>query len=294
MPLDGLYVHKLIREIKSNSQNMNIKNIYQPVNDQILFQLTHGNILFSLENPCYMIYLDKKPDVPEKPGNFSLFLRKKIKSGKIKDIIQLSIDRTGYFEIESFDEIGNLRNFRLYFELMGRNSNLILVNEDNKIEDAFKKSNTDTRTIFPGAIFRPFYDSDKKNILETPFSEEDLQNKNLCGFSKTSYDILSEKGREKCISDLQNNFVYYTDSNGKYDILALDPQSSDSEILTPSAGIIKLFSEKSNMARFSDIKKRLEKNILKHIEKYEKQRDYLMQDISQKDTLDTLIKNGKF
>ncbi|WP_129409250.1 NFACT family protein [Marinitoga lauensis] len=141
MPIDGLLLNKLIREAKS-FKGQKIRNIYQPVHDEVLLQLQNGFLLFVLKNPSYLISLDTKPNMPDTPQNFSMFLRKRIKNAKIVKIEQLGLDRVGYIELSVIDETFDLRNYRLYFELMGRNSNILLVDENNKILDALKKGIT--------------------------------------------------------------------------------------------------------------------------------------------------------
>lgn len=191
MPFDGLVLYKVLREVKDNILGERIKNIYQPVYYQVLLQLPNNFLLFSLQNPSYMLLLPEKPDIPMEPGHFSQFLRKRIRNGRIINIEQLGLDRLGFIEIENFDEEkGEKVCYKLYFELMGRNSNLILVNEEGKIEEAYKHVQDEFRPIIPGDKFVPYYDDSKLDILNDDIKTLDkLSLDNLMGFSKKSKDF---------------------------------------------------------------------------------------------------------
>ncbi|MDN5342821.1 MAG: hypothetical protein PWP28_1696 [Oceanotoga sp.] len=289
MPLDGLVFHKLINEIKENCLGSSIRNIYQPINSEVLIQLRNNNILFSLNNPAYIMLLKDKPEVPENPVNFSQYLRKSIKGFKIKNIVQLSMDRTGYIELEGFNLIGDLKKYRLYFELMGRNSNLILVNSENKIEDALKKYNENLRTILPGAKFVPFFDDSKKNFLLDHSNIDDL----FVGFSKKSYKFLKYNGLDKTLKSLGNNKLYFFKEDNKYDVSAIKPIKEDFELLDPSVAILKLFEFSSNQSRIIHLKKDLEKIIIKEIDKNENLKYKLLNDISEEKNIEDLINKGE-
>lgn len=83
-------------------------------------------------------------------------LRKYIERGIIKDIFQVGNDRVIIFKIESYSELGDLLNYQLSFELMGRNSNLMLIDNNNCIIDAIRKippSVESNRLIIPHAPY---------------------------------------------------------------------------------------------------------------------------------------------
>ncbi|HPA92742.1 MAG TPA: NFACT family protein [Petrotogaceae bacterium] len=300
MPIDGLAIYKLINEARERVLNKSIKNIYQPVEDQLLIQTSGDFLLFSVQNPSYLLVLEKKPDIPENPYNFSMFLRKRIKGGKILSVEQLGTDRIGYMEIQGYDEIGDLRKYRLYFELMGRNSNIILVNEDNIIQDAMKRGTAETRLLVHGIKYIPFFDDSKVNIMSgSKTSEEDVldikASVNLQGFCKTSlgalvfYNTLQELRQE-----IASPYLYvYTDEKGNRDISALKPNGSDIKKLTPSAAIIDVFEFKANQSRFLAMRKELLKKLEREVDKDEKIKDNLQKDISEQSKIPELSKKAE-
>ena len=274
MPIDGLLLNKLIREAKK-FEGQKIRNIYQPVNDEVLLQMQNGFLLFVLKNPSYLISLDTKPNMPDNPQNFSMFLRKRIKNAKVLKIEQLGLDRLGYIEVSVIDETFDLRHYRLYFELMGRNSNILLVDESNKILDALKKGITPKRSIMPGAEYIPFFKEEYINILEHDTIDFDI-NQQLMGFSKLSKKLFHEYIEKydylSFISEfLDNTNVYTFDYEGKKEILSFRPVNFKYDVFnSPSNGLLNFFEIQSINSRFSELKKRFEKIVIREIEKYEK------------------------
>ncbi|GAB6189794.1 NFACT family protein [Marinitoga arctica] len=274
MPIDGLLLNKLIREAKK-FEGQKIRNVYQPVNEEVLLQMQNGFLLFVLKNPSYLMSLDTKPNMPDSPQNFTMFLRKRIKNAKVMKIEQMGLDRIGYIELSVIDEAFNLRNYRLYFELMGRNSNILLVDENNKILDALKKGITPKRSIMPGAEYYPFFKEEYTNILEHDSLDFDI-NQQLMGFSKLSkkffYEYIEKYDYISFISEFMDNINVYTfDYDGKKEILSFRPVNFKYDVFnSPSKGLLNFFEIQSINSRFYELKKRLEKIVVKEIEKYEK------------------------
>jgi predicted ribosome quality control (RQC) complex YloA/Tae2 family protein len=289
MPLDGIVFNKIIREIRTALDNYKLRNAYQPVNNQILLQFKSEFILFSLSNPAYISLLENKPDIPDNPLNFAQLLRKNIKGMFLKDAQQIKTDRAGYLLFEGTDYIGQEKTYKLYFELMGRNSNLILTKEDEEIIDSWKKMNDDRRTILPGAVYKPFYDDKKKTIFD---DFDDI--KNVMGLASKSKRFIYEIGKEKAKEDMNNEYIFlFHDENGNPDISAITPNDYDFEELTPSKAIDKLFSERANKSRYLELKNVLEKKLRKTIEKKENLKAKLLADIEKQKDIPDLIKKGE-
>ena len=99
---------------------------------------------------------------------FCMLLRKHLENGIIKDIKQKNCDRILEFYIEHMNEIGDKEIKRLIIEIMGKHSNIILVNIDNRIIDSIKHISpflNSYRTIQPGADYLYPPSNDKVNFF---------------------------------------------------------------------------------------------------------------------------------
>lgn len=199
MSADGIFIHYLVEELKEKIENTKINKIYQPNPLDIVIQFRNHSQVYqllcsaSLDHP--RIYLTNQNFVnPDVPGNFCMLLRKYIERGILKTITQFENDRLIEFTIHSYNELGDTVYFKLIFELMGRNSNLILVNEENQIIDAIRKlppSETSTRIILPKAT----YTYPKQEAVMNPFeidTLDEISGYQLQGVSKPIYHEIKE------------------------------------------------------------------------------------------------------
>lgn len=206
MPIDGTFLHFLTIELNNELQNLKINKIYQPSFNEIIIQargknkdglIVSKNLYMSCNLDKPKIYVtNKKFTNPDTPLNFTMLLRKYIDRGVIKLFRQKRNDRILEIIIESSNELGDSNEFILIFELMGRNSNIILTNEDYQIIDAVRKfvpSDTNTRTIIPKAKYEFPINSTSLN----PFEVTHLENNdyhNLEGCAKILQNELKDKG----------------------------------------------------------------------------------------------------
>ncbi|POZ89994.1 hypothetical protein AA81_12090 [Petrotoga halophila DSM 16923] len=295
MPFDGLVLHKVLKEIKDNIVGDRIKNIYQPIKSQVLIQFSQSFVLLSLKSPSYVILLSQKPNVPIQPANFAQFLRKKIRNGRVINVEQLGLDRIGFFEIESYDqENSTMRKYKLFFELMGRNSNVILVNEDNKVEESLKRVYKKFRPIIPGVKYLPYYDDSQINILEVNIENiENIDYDRLMGFSKKSTGFLKEIGIQRAVKDLKKPYLFYFKEGNTYDFSAITPNNFKYEGLKPSEALLKVFQERANQSRLLEIKRDLEKRVKSEIDRLEKTKEQILQDLNEEKNLMDLEKKGE-
>ena len=132
MSMDGIFVHYLVEEFNSFLAKGKINKIYQPNPLDIVIQIKKDGatyqLLLSASLDSSRLYLTKQTFVnPATPGNFCMLLRKYIERGIITNIKQYQNDRIIMFEVNTFNELGDNVNYHLIIELMGRNSNVILI-----------------------------------------------------------------------------------------------------------------------------------------------------------------------
>ncbi|MBQ9823688.1 MAG: NFACT family protein [Solobacterium sp.] len=191
MALDGILLSKIIPEIQKGLP-LRIQKIWDISSTEILFQ-THGPLgKKQLLISCHSVYnrllfTDRSYPTPNEPGNFVMLLRKYLEGGFIEEIEQAELDRWCLMKIRRRNSIGDIENWKLYVELMGKYANVILVNSEGKILDALKRIppfENSRRTIFPGAMFEETPSQNKKNpFTETEIDPDQSLTKQFAGFS---------------------------------------------------------------------------------------------------------------
>ncbi|MTI67608.1 MAG: fibronectin/fibrinogen-binding protein [Firmicutes bacterium] len=175
MSLDGIVVKSLIDELNTEILNAKIDKIYQPEDDEILIRLRNNSTNYKLlissssNNPrIHFTNADKKN--PIKPPMFCMLLRKHLQGGKITYIKQPTLERIIKIGITSSDELGIASNKELVIEIMGRHSNIILIEKDTlNIIDSIKRITPDVsrkRQILPGINYSLPPSQNKDNPLD--------------------------------------------------------------------------------------------------------------------------------
>ncbi len=182
MALDGITIFSIVKEISALLTNSKIDKISQAENDEILIT-TRGEhktqkLLISASSSSPRIYIDNdyKKENPLKAPMFLMILRKYIQGGRIKNISQLGMDRIIIIDIESLDDFKLPKMRSLVIEIMGRHSNIILVDkETNLILDSTKRipiTISSVREVLPGKEYATAPSQNKLN----PMDELTLEN----------------------------------------------------------------------------------------------------------------------
>ena len=169
MALDGLMIHHLIDELKILN-NGKIGKISQVGNNDFLFVIRamgkNNKLFISVERNQYRIALTEKEYIaPQNATMFAMLLRKHFEGGTIIDIFQHDLDRIVLFKVSKTNEFGDKKIKYLIVELMGKNSNIIVVDEDLIIIDSLRKNgiSEDGRTILAKALYS-YPETNKQNI----------------------------------------------------------------------------------------------------------------------------------
>lgn len=175
MTFDGLFTHAMIHELNQTLQNGRVTKISQPYPNEVILTIranrTNYPVLLSA-NPRYARFqITQIPYTnPAVPTNFTMMLRKYLEGAKLLKIKQLDNDRVVYFEFLTRNELGDKLPLLLSTEIMGRYSNVILINQStNKIIDTIKHVGMDQnryRTLLPGATYRQPPTQNKENPFE--------------------------------------------------------------------------------------------------------------------------------
>jgi len=158
MAFDGLFTYSITADLQQLVTGR-ITKIHQPNAQEVVFQVRangkNHKLLFSIHSSYARVHLTEQTiDNPAEPPMFCMLLRKHLEGGFISSIKQLGFDRIIIVEIESKNEIGDPIVRELHAEIMGRHSNLLLIDkEQDKIVDSLKHlppSVNSFRTVLPG------------------------------------------------------------------------------------------------------------------------------------------------
>jgi len=181
MPFDGITINALTDEIQSIIVGNRIDKIHQPENDEIVlhirFNRKNYKLLLSADsNLPYFGLTELKKENPTQAPMFCMLLRKHLAGGKIIAFKQLELERVITLTVESRTELGDLTIKHLIFEIMGKHSNITLVDENYKIIDCIKRIALGVnryRQLFPGItyLFPPNDKKDPRNETAEGFME---------------------------------------------------------------------------------------------------------------------------
>lgn len=187
MSFDGIVTKSVIKELKENIVGGRVDKIFQQEKDEILLNIHSKSVNYRLvlsassNNPrIYLTNYSKKN--PQAPPMFCMLLRKHLSGGIILNVEQFNMDRVVFIDVSSLDELGMPAEKRLIIEIMGKHSNIILIEKStNKIIDSIKRVPEDisrVRQILPGFIYENPPIKDKLNpLLSTKEEFLDLINK---------------------------------------------------------------------------------------------------------------------
>ena len=161
MALDGITLAALAHEIRTKCLGGRITRIAEPEAHEILLTIKSSaqqRLLLSADPSLPLVYLTSanKPSPMTAPG-FLMLLRKHLQGGRITGISQPGLERVLRIEIEHLNELGDLCRKALILELMGKYSNLILVDDQDRILDAIRRVPSfisSVREVLPG---RPYF-----------------------------------------------------------------------------------------------------------------------------------------
>ncbi len=171
MAFDGFTTRALQAELADKLTGARIYRIVQPEPDELLLTLrpeaSRGGgqvrLLLSADATLPLVYItgENKP-APNTAPTFCMLLRKYLQNGKITAITQPGLERILRFEVEHLNEMGDLCHHVLVIELMGKHSNIILLDtvesgENEVILDSIKHISqmvSSVREVLPG---RPYF-----------------------------------------------------------------------------------------------------------------------------------------
>ena len=179
MAFDGIVISNLTYELNTNLVGGRISKISMPEDNELIFTIKNNaktyRLLVSASASLPLVYLtDVNKPAPKVAPAFLMLLRKYIGTAKINNIFQMGLERILCFELEHLNELGDLSHKRMYIEIMGKHSNIIFTDENNKIIDSIKRISANMsslREVLPGREYFLPEELKKKDLLSTGLEE---------------------------------------------------------------------------------------------------------------------------
>ena len=197
MSFDGFFLHHMVEELRRELVNGRIQKINQPFEQELVLQIRSNRqshrLLLSAHPVFGRIQLTQTTfENPAQPSTFIMVLRKYLQGALIESIEQVENDRIVEITVSNKNEIGDHIQATLIIEIMGKHSNILLVDKSShKILEVIKHvgfSQNSYRTLLPGSTYiappsteslNPFTVKDEKlfEILQTQeTTAKNLQN----------------------------------------------------------------------------------------------------------------------
>lgn len=179
MALDGAFLHMVANEINDEVLNSRVEKISQPSKEEIIISLRFRGgsrklLLSANANSPRIHFTNISLENPKSPPMFCMLLRKHLSTGRLAAVRQSGLDRVLMLDFEAVNELGDLCMVTLIIEIMGRHSNIIMVNSDGRVIDSIKRISNEissVRMILPGITYQPPPAQDKLNPIACSIDE---------------------------------------------------------------------------------------------------------------------------
>jgi predicted ribosome quality control (RQC) complex YloA/Tae2 family protein len=172
MALDGAFLYAVKNELMQLIGGR-VEKVFQPSREEIVISLRtkqgSKKLYISANAGSARVHItENKPDNPQTPPMFCMLMRKRLGNGKLTDIRQDGLERILFFDFECVNELGDIVTVTLACEIMGRCSNLIIIDENGKIIDSIKRVDEEMsreRLVLPGMKYTLPPRDDRLNFM---------------------------------------------------------------------------------------------------------------------------------
>lgn len=227
MAFDGVMMHYVKEEIKSVALDARVSQIHQPNRDELVIALRtkNGNkklLVSSRANSPRICFTEHSIENPATPPMLCMLLRKRLGGAKLVDVRQIELERIMFLDFIATNELGDKVKLTLCVEIMGKYSNIILIDENDNIVDALKRVDftmSTQRLVLPNIKYELPPKQDKLCILEC--SGRDIVEKaiNAPAEMRLSKALLSAMQGVSPIITRELEYVVGVDSNRELTVI---------------------------------------------------------------------------
>ena len=174
MPLDAVCLTALMDELAPELEGAHIDKVQQPARDLLLLSLysrrgSRRLLISAGVGMARLHFTSERFENPDTPPMFCMLLRKHLSGAVVERLWQPENERMAIFELSCRDELGVESKKRLAVELMGRSSNIVLVDGEGVIIDCLRRADFGEdayRRLLPGMLYRLPPKPERPNLLE--------------------------------------------------------------------------------------------------------------------------------
>ncbi|HFU6847845.1 TPA: NFACT family protein [Streptococcus agalactiae] len=301
MSFDGFFLHHLTNELQEQIEKGRIQKVNQPFDHELVLTIRNNRRNYKLLLSAHPVFgriqtTEANFQNPQNPNTFTMIMRKYLQGAVIETIQQIENDRILEIIVSNKNEIGDHIKATLVVEIMGKHSNIILIDKnEHKIIESIKHvgfSQNSYRTILPGSTYiappktkaiNPFDISDQTlfELLQTnDLSPKDLQQL-FQGLGRDTALELSHCLKDNKLNDFRQFFSreYYPSLTEK-SFSAVQFSSSHETFQSLGQLLDYYYQEKAEKDRIaqqaSDLIHRVQSELEKNIKKLAKQQDELL------------------
>ena len=296
---DGISLNKYKNELLATLKGNSINKVTQTTDFVITLHFGKKQLVISVLPSfsfCYVTEIRESRLLNEERG-FQLNLKKHLVGATLTSIEQSGFDRILIFEFSKLNELGEIKKYKIYFEMMGKHSNIILTTQDNKIIDSLKRFSLDNsknnRVLFSGMEYElPVFE--KKllpNLVTKEIFEESLLNESLIhnieGVGKYTADYISNFEEFQTILFGETKPTIFLSQDNEIvlaTILPIKPKKFHSEVRFDTIGkMVDYYLEETNASTsFKVLQDKLLFSIKKEIKKVQKTISNIENEIEEK------------
>lgn len=197
MPFDGIVSKSIVDELTEKLSSGRIEKVFQPEADEIVLLVRAWNknyklVLSASANYPRIHITEAVKENPAAPPVFCMLLRKHLSGGRILSFEFNDYERIIGIVIEAANELGDISEKKLVIEIMGRYSNIILLNSENKILDSIKHIDADISSVREVMPARPYVLPPAQNKLSPAILDAGLLLEGLDSSTQTVDKFLLE------------------------------------------------------------------------------------------------------
>ena len=175
MALDGMFLSFLVKGVNDTLSGAKVDKIHQPSKNELVFIMrTRGGmhkLYFTADanSPRFAI-VENTPENPQTPPMLCMLFRKRLIGATLLSVEQYGLDRIAFFNFDATNEIGDKVKLTLAVEIMAQHSNVILINDENRVVDALRRVDAEKssfRLVLPGAQYKLPPSQDKVSLISS-------------------------------------------------------------------------------------------------------------------------------